>query len=66
MKKFRYSTLEEGIYQGNWHWFLDGVRVTNDYDDVKPLTYILNQLGQDGWQLVSTHIHKQWILMQEY
>lgn len=64
MEKFEYAELEQKLHYGNWYFFLDGKRLGEQYVYAS-LVDVLNLIGQEGWQLVSTIDSENFIVMRK-
>lgn len=64
MPKYEYAKLEQKTEYGNWHFFMNDVRITGEYE-YAPLLDILNRLGKDRWKLVLKTDEDNFIIMRE-
>lgn len=61
--KYKYGQLEQRENWGNWYFYFNDNRLGESYSSYT-LIEALNELGEDGWQLVSSYNNENWILMK--
>lgn len=55
MKKWEYAKLHKkscGIFSLEYDWFLDDEKVGHTEEEIPNIIPILNQLGENGWELI--------------